>query len=202
MFCSRCGTQIDDNAAFCSSCGAATGVANQAPAQSAPVINTTPASPMANGLITIPKLTGLVSIGFAILTFIFMLLPWLSVLKITSVGILKEGMFDVNAMLGLAKVLCIINIFVFVIYLALQFVDVKKLIPQIPAHIDCKKLSAYAFGGICVLQWLFALIGIISTRGLGVTACFIIALVFIAIFAVTVLKEDLVDNLLGNIIKK
>lgn len=208
MFCSKCGTQIDDNAAFCGVCGNATGAANQAPA-SAPAGNTTPASPMANGLVTIPKISGLIGIGAAILMFIFMFLPWFSYgVKIfgtkysESFSIFHSDMFELSALLGLAKVLGIINIIVFVLYLVLQFIDIKKLVPQIPANIDCKKLSAYAFVGIYALQWFLTLIGIIATKYVGIAACFIIAVVFVAAFVITVFKEDFVDNLLGNIAKK
>lgn len=214
MYCSKCGTQLDDNAAFCSGCGAQTGNSNQAPAQQAPVYNapasnTAPTNLTTNGLFTIPKLSGLISIGAAVLMFIFMFLPWFSYgIKFLgtkyseSFSIFHSDMFELSALLGLAKVLGIINIIVFVLYLALQFIDVKKLVPQIPANIDCKKLSAYAFGGIYALEWLFTLIGIIATKYVGIAACFIITLVWVAVFVITVFKEDLVENLLGNITKK
>lgn len=217
MFCSKCGAQLQDDAAFCGACGNRVAPTQAAPAQTTDNSysysfndntsnnsNSSGAPQMfGNGAITIPNKVDLISIGLSVLTFIFILLPWLDVWGLESVGMLREGMFDVSAMFGLAKVVCIINIILFVVYLIAQFVDVKKFVPQIPEHIDLKKFSAYAFIGGCVLQWIFALLGRMTNDFyIELTACFVIAIIFVAAFAVTVFKKDLVEELLGKVINK
>lgn len=223
MFCSKCGTKLNDDAVFCSECGNRVAQPQEAPASEAPTQaptdnsgnysfnDNTPSSTddsaplmsFANGAVKIPNKFDLIGVGLAIITFIFMLLPWLDIWGLESVGMLREGMFDVSAMFGLAKVVCIINIILFIAYLIAQFVDVKKFVPQIPEHIDLKKFSAYAFIGGCVLQWIFALLGrMTNDYYIELTACFVIAIIFVAAFAVTVFKKDLVEELLGKVINK
>lgn len=216
MFCSKCGTQLNDDAAFCSACGNAVAQPQAAPAQApveapveqtpvqaAPVAHTTNALP--KGIVTIPKLPELVVLGVSVLMFIFMFLPWFKVgMRIFGKGyfdhysIFTGDIFELSALIGIAKVLGIINIIVFVIYAVLRFIDIKKLVPAIPETLDLKKYSAYAFGGIYALQWIFTLIGIIATEYVGLSICLIFALIFAAAFIVATLKPEIVDNLFKN----
>lgn len=223
MFCSKCGTQLNDDAVFCSACGNAVAQPQTAPAEQTPVespvtpveqtpVKETPASPavnaLPNGLVTIPKLSELVVFGVSVLMFIFMFLPWFKYgFEFFGTGyyehfsIFASSMFELSALIGIAKIFGIINIIVFVVYALLRFIDITKLVPAIPAGIDLKKYSAYAFGGIYALEWVLTLIGIIATEYVGISVCLIFALVFAAAFIVATVKPDIVDNLFKNVKK-
>ena len=222
MFCSKCGTQLNDDAAFCSACGNAVAQPQAAPvetpvtpAEQAPVqapVQTTPQAPATSslpaGLVTIPKISEFIVLGLSALMFIFMFLPWFKygakmfgISYFKHFSIFTDDLFELSAIMGIAKVLGIINIIVFVIFALLYFFDARKLIPTIPEKLDLKKYSAYAFGGIYALQWILTLIGMIATEYVGLSICFIFALIFAAAFAVAVLMPDLLDKLLKDVLK-
>lgn len=214
MFCSKCGTQLNDDAAFCSACGNPVAQSQETSVQTlveepvAPVEQTPVANVLPKGIFAVPKLQEIVVLGVSVLMFIFMFLPWFKYgMKLFGTGYFKHfsiftsDVFDLSALIGIAKVLGIINIIVFVVYAALRFIDIKKLVPAIPETLDLKKYSTYAFGGIYALQWILTLIGIIATEYVGISICFIFALIFVAAFIVATLKPEIVDNLFKNVKK-
>jgi len=222
MFCSKCGTQLNDDAAFCSACGNQVAQSQEATVQTpvetpvTPVeqtdVQAPPATPAANalpsGIFSVPKLPELVVLGISFLMFIFMFLPWFKFgMKIFGTGyfehfsIFRSGVFELSALIGIAKIFGIINIIVFIVYAALRFIDIRKLVPAIPENLDLKKYSTYAFGGLYALQWIFTLLGIIATEYVGISICLIFALVFVAAFAVATFKPEIVDNLFKNVKK-
>ncbi|MBR5272913.1 MAG: zinc-ribbon domain-containing protein [Clostridia bacterium] len=209
MFCSKCGTELVEGAAFCASCGQPVGqpVVNQTTVEQ-PVeqpIAPAPSANINNDIFALPNIAGWIKIGISVLMFIFMFCPWF---KFSFWGlsetftIFTKNLFDLSFFIGLAKVFAIINIFVFVIYAALRFIDIKKIIPALPQNIDFKQYSEYAFGGVYALQWVLTLIGIIATEYVGITVCLILAFVFTAAFAVTVFKADIVDGIVSNVTEK
>ena len=176
----------------------------QTPVQPTPTAQNTVSLP--DGFVTIPKISEFIVLGLAALMFIFMLLPWFKygisfwgVSYTEHFSIFTGDVFEWSALIGIAKIFGIINIIVFIVYALLQFFDVRKLIPAIPENIDLKKYSAYAFGGIYVLEWLFTLIGMIATKYVGLSPCFVVAFVFAAAFAVAVLMPNLLDKLLKDV---
>ncbi len=211
MFCSKCGTKLEDSAAFCSACGNRVGAIEPQVTESvaqtpvAEPVAQTPVANTGNSFLTLPDVAGWIKIGVSVLMFIFMFCPWFrfSFWGLSeSFTIFTKNLFELSFFIGLAKVFAIINIFVFVIYAVLQFIDVKKIIPALPQDIDFKKYSVYAFGGVYALQWVLTFIGIIATEYVGITVCLILALVFAAAFAVSVFKPDVVDGIVSNTTKK
>lgn len=199
MFCSKCGTQLDDAAAFCASCGAPTG--NNAPAaQSAPEAPVAPAAPAAPAATApafsfkLPAIGTLIMLGVALLTFIFGFISWIKLSFLgmsTSVSIFEGDMFDVSFFLGLAKVLMIVQIVLFVLYVAAQFVDFNKFV-KLPFCV--KEKSGLAYFAVYALALVLALLGIITTELLTPGVGWYLSLVFGAVGCVFTFRPALLDK--------
>ena len=192
MFCPKCGMELPDGSQFCPACGAQLGA--QAPQQAAPQQGAKPA-----GIITIPKVGTLTAMFAALLCFIFGFLPLFGYSfsdygysYSDSYSILHSHMFDLNALFGIAKILMIIQIVVFVVYLVSQFIDINKYV-NLPFKLSEKMPLIY----FCTfaLSLLFTLIGCIIEKGVSPAVCWYFAAVFCACGFVLVLKPDLISGL-------
>lgn len=189
MFCPRCGAELPDGSQFCHVCGAQLGA--QAPADpQTPVAPQTAPKPFA-----LPKISKLIEMSLALMCFIFGFLPIIHIG--ISIGLFYSEfgftVFDINALLGIAKILLIIQIIVFFVYLPSQIIDVNKFI-KLPFKLS-KKMPLIYF---CVygLTMLFTLIGCIIETGVSPAVCWYFAVIFCACGFLLALKPDLIDGLI------
>lgn len=209
MFCPKCGNQLPDGSQFCANCGEqlAPSVAAQhtsAPANAKPV-----------------NVAAYIEAFFALLCFIFGFLPLVSITQskgsesyslscglFSSIGAGKLSQFDINVMLGIAKILMIMQIVVFVVYLVSRFVDLNKFI-NVP--FDFKKAMPAAYFTVYGLSLLFTLIAcLIGYTGSGAeefasmgvktsvspAVCWYIAVVLLLCFAIAVVKPKVFSGLI------
>lgn len=223
MFCSKCGNQLSDGAAFCGACGnpVSQPQQTQTPIQQ-PMYQAPPVRPAAqqfapqnttslpDGLVTIPKISEFIVLGSALLMFIFMLLPWIKIGRwsyystftvYSHRSIFMGNAFDISGAIGVAKVLGIINIIVFIVFALLYFFDVKKLIPAIPEKLNLKQYATYAFGGIYALEWILTLVGMVSESIIKLSPCFVVAFILIGLFVVVAIIPGLLDKILKDVFK-
>ena len=218
MFCGKCGNQLNDGAAFCGACGNAVGQPQQTqtpvqqqPVEQPPVQQPTPPTSAANntvslpeGLITIPKISEFFVLGASLLMFIFMLTPWFRYKYYwysRHYSIFTSNASAYSDAIGVAKAFGIISIILFVIFALLNFFDIRKIIKGIPEKLDFKKYAAYAFGASYFLQWFLTFIGMVAERTIGVSPCFIVAFIFLAVYAVIVFVPGLLDKILKDLFK-
>ncbi len=201
MFCGKCGRQIPDGTVCpCQQ-------SQEQPAQQA--------APAAKSEFKL-SLGTLVSLGLAILTFIFHFINWYSVdyfggfgpfkgLTISFMGMSETAsLWDITAVMGIAAILVWVNLFVFVLMVAVQFVDFKKLIPAIEpvlSKIDLKKILPLAWYGIMLLALVFGFLGILIDEATGFGAGWFLTLIFAALGFVNAIKPQLLDGILAKIKK-
>lgn len=185
MFCPKCGATLPDGSQFCPACGAQLG---------APAPQQQYAQPAAQKPLNL-NIGKLSTLFVAALCFIFGFLPLIS--AGISVGLFYSeygfGMFDINALLGIAKIFLIIQIVVFAVYLISQFIDINKYI-NLPFKLSEKMPLIY----FCIygLTMILALIGCIIQKGVSPAVCWYFAVVFCACGFVLALKPNLLDGLI------
>lgn len=195
MFCPKCGAQIPDGSAFCGSCGEKFNTQPQdQPKAQAPV------------QLKMPPLATTIKFGVAILAFIFGFLPWFKysfdyfgVSASESFSVFTSGMFELSALLGLAKILMIISIIVFIIFIASQFIDFNKFV-QLPFSV--KEKAPVAYYVVYAVALIFTLIGCFTCAtggfgGVSPAACWYISLVICAAGLAITFKPALLDNILA-----
>jgi len=187
MFCPKCGVELPDGSAFCASCGQQLAAPAAAPA----------AEKNVQVSIKMPSTATLVKLGVALIAFIFTFISWWSLSFMGysggSYSILKDGMFDANFFLGFAKVFAIIDIVLFVIYIAAQFIDFNKLI-KLPFNV--KELSGKVYYAVYIAALVFCLIGILIESFVGIGFGWFIGFVFAALGLVLEVKPDIFDSLI------
>ncbi len=188
MFCPKCGVELPDGSSFCASCGEKLAAPAAAPA----------AEKNVQVSVSMPSTATLVKLGVALVAFIFTFISWWSI-KVygfgTSYSILKSGVFDVNFFLGLAKIFAIIDIILFVVYVASQFIDFNKFI-KLPFNV--KELSGKAYYAVYVAALVLCLLGIIIEKYVGIGFGWFFGLILAGAGLVLEVKPDI----LGGIIKK
>lgn len=103
----------------------------------------------------------LLGLAFGILSFIFLFLKWFkfSLLGYSeSYSILHSEMFDISTLMGLAKILAIVCIVLFVVYLVSCLTDLEKLIPALSKY-KTDKIFPLGYFGVYFISLLFNLIG-------------------------------------------
>ncbi len=191
MFCPKCGMELPDGSQFCPACGAQLGAQTPAP-QAAPQQGAKPA-----GIFTMPSVGSFAAMFVALLCFIFGFLPLISSKYGGSAGLFSGGSaFDVNVLLGFGKIFMIIQIILFFVYLASQFVDFNKFL-NIPFKVSEKMPIIYfaCFGVALLFTFIGALIGV-SGFHFSPAVCWYFAVVFCICGFVLVFKPDLLNGLI------
>lgn len=194
MFCSKCGKQIPDGST-CSCEQAAPAVPKAAPA-------------IGNLLL---KFNGAKITSMAITTLVFFFTLITSWYKADSSFIdLKFGPYggpsfmgnsaplsDVSGLLVLVKVFMIINIFVFIAYLATNIINVGALVPALKG-IALGRLTHLAYYGIQIFCLIFGLIGALTADECAMAGGWWVGLIFTIIGVVVLLMPGLVSNISGK----
>ncbi len=203
MFCPKCGNKLPDDARFCNACGnqlSGNGNGNGAPApqQYAPLPQK-PAAPF--------RLPGLVErfvLAYSTVVFIFMFFGWFRASGGSDTFSLFSGnLFKLSALLGIAKVVCILNIFVFLGYVFFSYVNINKTGYGV-SSVLLKRICATAFYGAYLFSVLFTLIGALTAGedygvysvGYTVSAVWYFALLGAGLGLVMVLLPGLVKKLI------
>ena len=185
MFCPKCGVQLPDGSAFCAACGE----------KLAPVA--TPAAPAEQKSVQIsvkmPPVATLVKLGIALVAFIFTFISWWNLAGYKSFNVLVGDIFEVSALLGIAKIFVIIDIVLFALYLISQFVDFNKFL-NLPFNV--KETVGKAYFAVYFAALLFCLIGIIATKWVGISFGWFIGFVFAGLGLVLEVKPDAFDGLI------
>lgn len=208
MFCSKCGTEYPDGGA-CPFCAPKVEAPASAPAaEPAPA----PASASINLSFLISKL---IALGIALLTFIFQFISWFTA-SVEFMGMSESQGYnpydgdlgDASGMFTFVKIILIINIVVFIAYIATEIVDIKKFVPALNTlNLDIAKISALAFYGLMAAALIFGLIGTFTVdteAGFGIEASFsvsfgwFVSLIFTAIGLVNVIKPNILKGALAK----
>ena len=158
MFCPKCGTQLPDNAEFCTGCGAK--LSN---------------GPVAREAFKLPTYRELLSLAFATVIFILSFVPYID--ANFSISMLSVEAFQASALLGIAKIFCIMSLIVFIGYIVVSFMDLG-----IPSAI--KKLVPLGFYGLFCFSQLFVFIFCIANKGVTMGAAWYIMMLFFALAVV------------------
>ena len=198
MFCPKCGIELAPDAAFCPACGAkieAPAAEAAAPQKEEVAAKPAPKAAAPRKIELTLTTAELVSWGVALLSFMLMLMPnW----KISTWGtsqtysVLINNIFQAQALLGLAKVLTIINIFVFALCFITRFVDADKCIK---ASFSIKKILPFVFYGIQALNILFVFIGSLIMSAGRPACCWYLGLLTCACGILLTIKPDLLDKM-------
>lgn len=146
----------------------------------------------------------IVSICIAALAFIFIFISWF---KISIMGysegfnILHSDMFDVSALMGIAKILAIVCIILFVAYVSNFFVDLKKLIPGLE-KIDLDKYLPLGYYGLYAAALIFTLIGTFtceSSKYVHPAFGWYFALIIVACGLIIIFKPDFFEKVVAKI---
>ena len=165
MFCPKCGTQLPDNAEFCSGCGANLSSAPKAKEKFAP-----------------PTRREYISLAFATVIFLLAFAPYIEANR--SVSMLSVEAFQVSALLGIAKLFNIIALVLYLGYVAISFMDLG-----LPAII--KKIAPLAFYGLFAFSQLFVFIFSVANRGITMGAAWYIMMACLALAVVFQLVPSL-----------
>ncbi len=158
MFCPKCGTQLPDNAEFCTGCGAKLSNA-----------------PTAKEPFKLPTYRELISLAFATIIFILSFVPYID--ANFSISMLAVEAFQADALLGIAKIFCIMSLVVYIGYIAVSFMDLG-----IPSSV--KKLVPLCFYGLFCLSQLFVFIFCVANKGITMGAAWYVMMLFFALAAV------------------
>jgi hypothetical protein len=184
MFCQKCGTQIPDDAKFCNTCGN-------------PTISGTPKVKTVAPF-KLPSLAERLVLGYTLVMFFFMFFGWFRMSgDVGTFSLFSGNLFKVNALLGIAKILAIINVFMFTAYVFFTYVDISRIINSL-SSVTLKRLFGFIFYGLYFFMVLFTLIGaLVGTDfiDLTVSAVWYFALLGGLIGFVMVLLPGLVRNL-------
>ena len=212
MFCPKCGTTLQDGSQFCPKCGAQLGApAPQQPAPQQPVQQQYYNQPApqqyyqqpqrtAQVSVNVPNAAKFVTMFFALMCFIFGFLSLVHAKGGNDASLFDGNAFNVNAMLGIGKVLMIIQIVVFAVYLISQFINLNKFL-AIPFSMSEKMPIVYF--GVYAVALLFVFIGaLIGMSGYGQkvsmspAVCWYFAVVFCICGFVFVFKPEIVSNII------
>ena len=145
MFCQKCGTQIPDDAKFCNTCGN-------------PTISGTPKVKTVAPF-KLPSLAERLVLGYTLVMFFFMFFGWFRMSgDVGTFSLFSGNLFKVNALLGIAKILAIINVFMFTAYIFFTYVDISRIINSL-SSVTLKRLFGFIFYGLYFFMVLFTLIG-------------------------------------------
>ena len=197
MFCPKCGIELPDGSQFCPACGAQLGAQAPAP-QAAPQQVQTAAGGNAQTSIKLPGTAKLLTMFFALMSFIFGFLPLVHVSYggYGDSGSIFSCGFSFNALTGIAMILLIFQIVAFLLYIVSQFVDFNKYL-NLPFNASEKMPVVYF--GLYAAVLLFTFIGSLVGPGYGISGspavCWYFAVVFCACGFVLVFKPDLLDSI-------
>ena len=155
MFCPKCGTQLPDNAEFCTGCGAKLSNA-----------------PTAKEPFKLPTYRELLSLAFATIIFILAFTPYIDMGPSVSMLAIKAFTLG-DALLGIAKIFNIISLFIYIGYVAVSFIDLG-----IPSAI--KKFIPLGFYGLFCFSQLFVFIFCIANKGVTMGAAWYVIMAFLA----------------------
>ncbi len=199
MFCPKCGIELPDGSQFCPACGAQLGAQAPAPQQQ----YAQPAAPAAGGnaqtSVKLPATSKLLTMFFALMSFIFGFLPLVHVSYggYGDSGSIFSCGFSFNALTGIAMILLIFQILAFLLYIASQFVDFNKYL-NLP--FNAKEKMPVIYFGLYAAILLFTFIGSLIGPGYGISGspavCWYFAVVFCACGFVLIFKPDLLDGLI------
>lgn len=195
MFCPKCGIELPDGSQFCPACGAQLGA--QAPA--APEAAAPAAGGNAQTSVKLPATSKLLTMFFALMSFIFGFLPLVHVSYggYGDSGSIFSCGFSFNALTGIAMILLIFQIVVFLLYIASQFVDFNKYL-NLP--FNAKEKMPVIYFGLYAAILLFTFIGSLIGPGYGISGspavCWYFAVVFCACGFVLIFKPNLLDSLI------
>ncbi len=192
-FCPKCGTQVDGQ--FCPNCGAVQSQQQAATNNSKTAIKTKKLD-----------LETIISMAFAALTLIMTFFKWYSVgvsyfgmSSSVSYGPYASDIGELSGLLGFTKVLLIIAILVFIVYIAAKLVDLGSLVSAF-ASIDVAKFAGLAYYGLLALSFLLSLFaGIVNAEQYGVEMD--IGLNFIWYFALIITAAAILNMLRPQILK-
>ena len=191
MFCSKCGKQIPEGGT-CSCEQAAPAVPKAAPAM--------------GSLFLKFNVGKIVSMSITTLVFFFTLVTsWYKADSsfISSFIDLKFGPYggaplgDVSGLLVVVKIFMIINIFVFIAYLATNIINVGALVPALKG-IALGRLTHLAYYGIQIFCLIFGLIGALAADGYAMAGGWWVGLIFTIIGVVVLLMPGLVSGISGK----
>lgn len=156
MFCPKCGAQLNDGARFCNVCGNQLSGAPAPQQQYAPVPRK-PAKPF-----RLPDLADRFVLAYTFVMFIFMFFGWFRVSGGSDTYSLFSGnMFDLSALIGIAKIVSIINVFVFAGYAFFSYVNINKTGYGLSSAF-LKRLCGIIFYGAYLFSVLFTFIGALT----------------------------------------
>lgn len=151
MFCPKCGNQLPDSAKFCNSCGNPIGPANQSQKPAAPF--------------RLPTLAERFVLGYTLVMFIFMFFGWFRVSGgNTTASLFSGNLFEISALIGIAKIVAILNVFVFAGYVFFTYVNINKTGYGVSSAY-LKRLCGFIFYGGYLFMLLFTLIGALTAEG-------------------------------------
>ncbi|MDD4125590.1 MAG: zinc-ribbon domain-containing protein [Eubacteriales bacterium] len=187
MFCPKCGTQLPDSAKFCNVCGNQLGGAPTVQQQYAPV-QPKPAAPF-----KLPTLAERFVLAFSFAMFILMFLGWFRISGSTfpAYSLFDGNLFDINALFGLAKIVNILNVFVFLGYVFFTYANINKTGYGVSSAY-LKRLCGFIFYSAYLFCVLFTLIGSITEKNCTVSAIWYFALLGAGLGFVMVLLPGLV----------
>lgn len=145
----------------------------------------------------------LIMMGLALLSFIFLFVAWIRVsvyFYSQSFSIFTKGMFELSFFLGLAKIIGILSIIAFCVYIISQFVDFKTLVPALK-DVDFKKWAPIAYFGSYAVALVLALLGIIVTEYVGIGFGWFLGLVFAGAGLLFTFKPEFLNRILKSIKK-
>lgn len=166
MFCPKCGTQLPDNAEFCTGCGAK--------------LSGGPAAREEFKHLTYRER---VIFTLASVLALFVFLPLVD----PEVSLLAREAFQLHALLGVAKVFLMLALGAYVFYAVAAFIDIG--VPAI-----AKKIVMLCFLGVYALGQLFVMIAAIVIRGATLGASWyimlgVLAFTFVAFFIPNIIKD-------------
>lgn len=165
MFCPKCGTQLPDNAEFCTGCGAKIS-----------------AGPAAKEPFKLPTYRELLSLAFATILFILAFVPYID--GNVSLSMLAIETFQASALLGIAKIFMMIALIGYIGYVAVSFMDLG-----IPSSL--KKLIPLCYYGLYALSQLFVFIFCLAQKGATMGAGWYVIMAFLGLAIVYQLVPSL-----------
>ncbi len=165
MFCPKCGAKLPDSARFCNTCGNPIG--SQSPAAEQTQHYTPPPRKPAKPF-ALPSFTERALLFYTFTMFIFSFFGWFRVSGMSELYSLFSGnLFNGSAILGIAKVFIIIDVFVFLGYAFFSYVNINKTGYGVSSA-DLKRICGIVYYGVYIFCLFFTLIGALTTGGGGI----------------------------------
>lgn len=156
MYCSKCGQQIPDGSVCPCQQSQYPQYQAQPIASEAPILNL-------GGVFRPIYLLDIVTIVIGFLAFVMQFVDWYSATvsgfgnkESNSFGAFQEDIGEAGGLFGFVKFLLILNIFIFVIFLATKLVDVNKFVNL--GNIDLGKIAQLAFFGVFAVALVLGLL--------------------------------------------